>query len=161
MASDRPKKDEAPVHLEAGDGDRPVVIALETQDRLLRTCQWAVEACKLGLGRETLLRELDSLVHYLRKWAKANSAMISDCFATPREEQIGIYVIPKTAKYDFDLSDKLTKLDLELSEKFRTVPCDVLQVPPLEAERISFLKDKGLMIPLHGDEIGTPETVGA
>lgn len=161
LMADLMRNDEGAVQLDLADGDRPVTISLENQDRILRTCQWAVEACKLGLGRDVVLRELGSLCLHIKKWAETNSSSITRCFASPRDNQVGIYVVPRSGRFDFGLSDRLTELDLELATKFQMVPCDVLQVPERDTDTMEFLRQSSLMISIYGDETTTPRTMAA
>jgi len=146
------------VHLEP-DGDRPFVFSTETKDRFLRTCEWAVEVCQLGIGRDVWFRELQALFGHVNAWATANAKFVRACFAAPRDDQIAIYVIPQAGRFDFKLSDLMTVLDFELSEKFQACPCDVLQVSPTFLEGVDGQPEDRRPVQVYGNEVTTQRPV--
>ncbi len=84
---------------------------------------------EFGLSRDVRLRELHAMLSHVRRWAARHSTRVRRCLAVQRDDQIAVFVVPRSGRYDFDLSDLLTGLDLELAEQFRACPCDVLQMP--------------------------------
>lgn len=118
------------LHIDAKrEGDRPVVLTTEDEDRFVKSCRWVVEQSRLGDSRQALIDELNALFAHVREWAAHKADRIRACFAAPRDDQIAVFVIPRSERYDFDLADELTRLDFELAEKFQLCACDVLEIP--------------------------------
>jgi hypothetical protein len=140
-----------PLHMDARqEGDRLVVLTPDDEDRFVRSCKWVVEASQLGLSRDVWLRELYGLLSHVQQWAETLADRVKACLAMERDDQIAIFVVPIAGRYDFELSELLTALDLELAEKFRTCPCDVLQMPDKPLDEIEELSGKGLAILIYG-----------
>ncbi len=141
-----------PLHLDAKqDADRVVVLTPEDEDRFVRSCAWVVEATKLGISRDVWLRELHGLLSHVRAWAQKHSRLVKRAYATHRDAQVAIYVVPQAGRFDFDLSEKVTELDLEVAEKFQACPCDVLQMPDKPLAELEQLTGNHLAILIYGD----------
>jgi hypothetical protein len=141
------------IHIDAkSDGDRLVVLTPENEDRFVKSCQWVVEASKLRISRDVWLRELHHLLTHVHEWAQQHAARIKACMAAQRDDQIAIYVVPSAGVYDFDLSDEITRLDLELAEKFQACQCDVLQVPESTRNELYDSTGKRLVIHIYGEQ---------
>lgn len=135
-------------HLEA---DRPVTLTEGGQDRFTRTTKWVVDASKLGISVETWRRELFELLMTVEKWLKNHESEVLICYAAERDNQIGIYFVPTLGRYDFELSNLLTKLDIELAEKHQKCQCDLFQQPESDAkERLIALGSEAVL--LHGED---------
>ena len=149
------------LHVDAlQEADRPVVITPDDEDRFVKTCRWVVEASKLGLSRDVWLRELHSMFSRVQRFCDEHQRLVRFCFAYKRDDQIGIYFVPREGKYDFDLSERMTELDIELAEKHQACLCDVFQIPESSAaQRIVELRQEAVII--HGDITRTPGKVVA
>lgn len=160
MSEEKQHHPDEPIQIDAKhDGDRIVVLTSVTEDRFVKTCQWLVETTKLGISHDVWLRELHQLLTYVRHWAEARADRVRSCFAAQRDSEMAIYVVPRSNRFDFDLSDELTQLDLELAEKFQACPCDVLQIPDEARDRLEDLAGHRLAVHIYGDTIRTQRQV--
>jgi hypothetical protein len=146
-------KAQQPIQIDAvSDADRIVVLTPEDEDRFVRSCKWVAEASKLGLSREVWLRELHGLLSHVHEWATRHADRVKACIATQRDDQIAIFVVPAVDHYDFELSDLLTLLDVELAEKFRACPCDVMQSPAGALDDMEHLAPNYLAVFIYGQD---------
>lgn len=148
------------IHIDSDDEDRRVVVSTEKEDRFVMSCRRAAEACKLGNSRDVWLEELNSMLLYVREWARRNESLLEACYAAPREGQIVIFVVPRADHFDFDLSEKLTDLDLEVAEKFQACPCDLLQIPAKTPEALENFVNLKEAAHIYGDASRAPGKVG-
>lgn len=140
-----------PLHVDAKqDAERLVVLTPDDEDRFVRSCKWVVEASKLGISVDVWLRELHALLSHVSRWSEQHAAQVKACMAMQRDDQIAIFVIPTAAQYDFELSDLLTELDLELAEKFQACRCDVLQMPTKPFEELEDLSGNKSAVLIYG-----------
>jgi hypothetical protein len=148
----KPETEVSPaIHVDArAEGERLVVLTPEDEDRFVKSCKWVVKASKLGISRDVWLRELHGLLSHVRRWAGNHADRVKVCLAMQRDDQIAIFVVPQAGRYDFDLGDLLTDLDLELAEKFQACRCDVLQMPDKALDDIEDFTGNSLAILVYG-----------
>lgn len=142
-----------PIHVDARGSERLVVLTPEDEDRFVQTCQWVVEASKLGTSRDVMLREWYGLLSHVKKWAEQHASLLKQCLAMQRDDQIGIFVVPAKNQYDFELSDLLTELDLELAKQFQICRCDVFQMPEKPLDDLEHLTGSGQAILIYAEPI--------
>lgn len=133
MQSDDVKK--TPIKLDARERDRLVLFTSETEDRFLMSCREAVRAANIGASAVVIVDEIREFVNEVGEWVVAEGTRIAECYIAPREGQLVVFVVPKSHKYDFDLSDALTDLDLRITQKYR-IPCEVMQIPEDDLESV-------------------------
>lgn len=117
------------------DGDRPFVIHPDNDDLFMRTGRQVIQACQLGISIEVWLDELHSLLEAVGDWVTANQEHICECYAAPRGASIGLYFIPKSPSYDFDLADKLAPKNREWLKQFNVGMIEVHQIPEGQIDR--------------------------
>lgn len=120
-------------------GDR-VLVEPENGDRFIMTAEQAVEACKSAAGRagktrrssrgkdEVILRRFErDFIQPLRAWCESNAGRVSACYVPFPAGHVEVYVVGKSAKYDFDLGSDLSGLELQLFDRGWRV--NVVQLP--------------------------------
>ena len=88
------------------------------------------------------------LIAPLTRWCEQNAVAIQlVAVCVPASGQIIVYVARRSSSFDFGLSSEITRL--ELDELERSLPVDVIQVPPLnsEDEVRTFLRSYEAMVP--------------
>ena len=68
-------------------------------------------------------------------WAEKHAGQVSECFAVPCGLGLGVFVVPHSATFDFDLADDLADLNRELVQSFNVGTVEVHQVPAEELDR--------------------------
>jgi hypothetical protein len=89
------------------------------------------------------------LMPALRGWCDSHSERVRDCYVVPGTACINVFVVTAGARYDFDLSDAVADLEMELFEK--KWPADVLQIPDAGAESLQTFFDPERAIQVYGE----------
>jgi hypothetical protein len=90
--------------------------------------QMAKKYANEKIKAEKTVTERISLLSHVKKWLEQSNKARKG-IASYNGDQVVIHVVPIEQKYDFQLGDELTKLDLDLAEMFPLCNCEVLQVP--------------------------------
>ena len=70
---------------------------------------------------DIMKNEISNVIEYVRDWIrKQNSPEISKCYIALEDLFIVVYVLPTGRTWDPDLSDLLTKLDIEMARVFKS-----------------------------------------
>src|SRR5437588_8140304 len=104
--------------LKVRENESRVLLHPEDDDLFVRTGRQVIEACRLGIGIELWLSELDSMLQTVRDWAGKHASRIRTCFCAPRGSQIALYFSPALNRFDFDLADELANLNGKLVKDF-------------------------------------------
>jgi len=136
-----------PVRLDYFEKGRQVVIRPKDNDVFVRSVEQIVEACVIG--ERTLQRAFqfkrqleDGLFTKLAQWLTGNKHRVRKAFLAPHEGGLMFLVIKIGAKYDRDLEDSLTDLDIDVanSPEFDLLRLDVMCLPEVSTETaLSFL----------------------
>ena len=122
---------------EAADGDRKFLIHPEDDDIFMRTGKQVIEACRLGIGFEVWVDEVNSMIEYVRDWALQHSDKLAGCYISPRGSNVGLYFIPRSESFDFDLADLLAPLNRDLMKQFNVGMIEINQIPSGELDRFT------------------------
>lgn len=139
-----------PILLDFREGDRPVVVSPDDQDRFMITCEMAAQTCRQALKMQEWREQFYSLLASVHQWAKSRTGDIDGCYVSPIEGGLAVFVVPRTDRYDFELCDAPTDLDIALSQKYPLCRCDVLQIPGKDPERLRTFLDPQRAILIHG-----------
>lgn len=135
MSVKRKKTSEAIRIRAQGDGDRPVVLHPEDDDVFVRTGRQVIEACRLGISIEVWMHEFREMLGHVHRWAQQHGSRIRACYAAPRGASIGLYFVPRTETFDFDLAEELAPLNRDLVKAFNIGMIEVHQIPERERDR--------------------------
>ncbi len=74
--------------------------------------------------------------HVLR-WVKEEeqAGRIQDCYAVPRGVGIGLFFVPHSESFDFELADRLARLNAAWVRGFNVGPVEIHQLPEDELDR--------------------------
>lgn len=121
------------IQIDAGDDGSQVVFTPQDQDKFVLGCKDAIRCAQVGLGWNAIGDEIRALIEHVHQWFNKHSG-IAKCHVRPVDGRLVVYVVPKKGRFDLELSDQLTDLDLEISQRFQNVFCDVLQSPIVKDE---------------------------
>jgi len=142
-----------PIMLDFRDGNRPVVVAPEDQDRFIMTCEMAAQACRQAMKMQEWREQFYALLGAVHRWAQRNSPRIDACYVSPIEGGLAVFIVPKAQRYDFELSESLTDLDISLASDYPLCRCDVMQIPGADPNRLRTFLDPQKAILIHGQPI--------
>ena len=153
---DTDKTTETREHIwEATDGTNQYVLHPEGDELFTRTGRQVIEACRLNISIEVWLAEFVSMRERVAVWAKEHAAQVSECFAVPCGLGLGVFVVPQSAAFDFDLADKLADLNRELVQSFNVGTVEVHQVPAEELDRF-IIRDAAIQVYPHANSAHQP-----
>jgi len=140
---------EKQVHRLRHDSDDRVVVHPSDNDLHVMPAKEAVEAIQRSFsplnklmpfiesGMQTTGEQSVVLIERLQNWSKEHSDLISRADIRVRSYNDFLFVVmQKEVPYNFDLSDKLTDLDIEIANNsdFDWITLDVLAIPRCSAE---------------------------
>lgn len=153
------KTNQDAIRLSAAEAERQVIITPEDQDRFVLTCDQAIAACKIHSSRKVWFEELGRLFFHVNHWAIQHQDRVLACYAAPRGGQVVVFVIPKSDHFSFDLADLVVDLDIEITQKFQSIPAEVLQIPGASNSQFNSFVDPKIAKHLYGPDIVTQGAV--
>lgn len=126
---------------EAVDGERQFVLHPENDDLFVRTGRQVIEACRLGISVEVWFGECKDMFEHVSEWARGHAGQVIACYAVPRGTGIGLFLVPKSQSFNFDLADELADLNRELVQKFNVGTVEIHQVPGDELGRFLVIEE--------------------
>lgn len=92
--------------------------------------------------------QFERLLSVLRTWLLDRSETINGAHLTVRERDLLFVVVRKDARFNAELTDALTELDLSIANEpgFGLIDLEVLSVPPLSAESLRALLSFGTVL---------------
>ncbi len=129
------QKGQNAIHIDARDGERPVLLHPDNDDLFVRTGRQVIEACRLGISIELWLSEFNAMLEEARHWAEQRAAKVRACFCAPVNSRVVLYFVPNSKSFDFDLADGLAELNAELVKRFNVGMVEIHQVPWEELDR--------------------------
>ncbi len=119
------------------------VVVHSGDDVFLLTVQEAVNACGAWNKMAEFQLQMKALLDRLSKWIEENKGTVRDAyFSVKTGGGLFFMVVTSSKKFDPDLEDKLTELDIEVANKdeFNLLRLSVLAIPDSPPECVeSFL----------------------
>ena len=136
MATDNDKQTRSHVR-EDEDGERQFVLHPGNDELFMRTGKQVIEACRLNISIEVWRGEIHAMFDHVRRWVREQGleSRIVACYAVPRGAGTGLFFVPQSNGFDFDLADQLAKLNIQLMRGFNIGPVEVHQLPKDELDR--------------------------
>ena len=119
------------IQINADDAGSRVVFTPQDKDKFVLGCKDAIRYAQVGLGWNAISDELRGLFEHVRSWSQGQTD-IARCEVRPIDGRLIVYVVPKTGRFDLSLAERLTDLDLQISQQFQNLLCDVFQAPVIE-----------------------------
>lgn len=119
-----------------------VVITPQDEDRFALTIQSAVEACAIHVKREQLEVRFRILLNRLADWLRSRLDAIADALLTERDGMLLFLVVMKKKRFDSNLEEDLTRLELEIRDdpQLEDLPFTTMALPYVdEADLMSFV----------------------
>lgn len=125
------------IRLAAGD-DSPVFVSPQDKDNFITTASFAAQACK---SLQEVIEVYETFKRFWRAvhdWSEKHVENVRAAYiGTGDSGYLKVFVIVQGDKYRYDLEDALVDLRYDLHARFPHIPCDVLQLPDVAAERLS------------------------
>lgn len=128
------KKDYSHIY-ELGEERREFVLHPENNSNFVRTGRQIIEACQFDISISDWCEELKNMLEKVAIWSKKHADKVLACFATTYGAGIGLFFIPQSETFDFDLADELAQLTLILVRKFKVGMVESHQIPVSELDR--------------------------
>jgi hypothetical protein len=129
-----------------------VLVTDDNGDRWLTTVREAAQACRSALDQQEWKEQFQSFLGHIYEWSKKHADIVFAAYVGVSSEGLTGVIVTKGTEYRLDFDDEVTKLDIELAEKFPDCRADILQSPEGEPEgRIPYISlDRALQV--YGDE---------
>ena len=116
----------------AGD----VFVIPKDRDKFILTVEEAVRACRASAESIRFSDQFQSLLDKLAVWLHSHRERIKSAHLTIRESDILLLVMQRQTRFDQELVDALTELDLEIanSEAYDLIKLNTLSTPPVSTE---------------------------
>lgn len=147
-----------PIHLRYHD-DGQVVVTPEDQDRFVLASREAAMACQNQVAMSHFMEHFQKCVlAKLAGWCQSHSANVLACYIPfPFSGTCSkVFIVTNSAKFDFQLSDAIADLEVELDEA--RWPCDILQIGSGGPEQLQvfFDPEQSIQVFDNGDGGATP-----
>lgn len=128
-------------------GAAPVFTAPPRHDRP-RLEEVAARACRASKKMDEFEWQFEKLLSLLETWLREHSERINEAHLTVRERDLLFVVVRTDARFDAELTDALTELDILIADDPELVLIDleVLSVPPLSAESLRAVLSFGTVL---------------
>lgn len=125
---------------------QPTIVAARSEPNNLVDA--AARACRASGKTDEFATQFRSLVDALRHWLESHREKAGAAYLAVREEDLLFLVVQKNARFDADLSDSLTELDLAIANgpQFDLVDLEVLAVPPLSPDSLKSILSAGTIV---------------
>jgi hypothetical protein len=130
-----------------------LTLAPEERERFVKAFQQAIAGCQGAATLQWLINRFTTLfLQRLHAWCEKHPDQVEACYVLYpfSREFIKIFVVRKSAKFDFELSDSIA--DLEIVFENAGWPCDMLQVASGAPEELQafFNVNQSMQIYGHG-----------
>lgn len=104
------------------------VVAPADQERFARHGSWSGLLYPLDLAVERFRRQLvEEFLPAVRQWCEDHRDKVAACYVPLANNHLKVFVLRKSERYDFTLSDDVTDLEMRLFEMHW--PVEILQIP--------------------------------
>jgi hypothetical protein len=136
MTAEQDKQTNCERHIREGeDGDRQYVLHPDDNDLFVQTGRQVIDGCRLTISLDVWFLECDAMFNEVSEWAAKRSERILACYAVPRSMGMGLFFVPRSESFDFDLADQLAELNSNLVRTYNVGPVEILQIPANEKVR--------------------------
>lgn len=108
----------------------------------------AANACRASKKLDVFTAQFERLLNVLRNWLGEHRESIKAAHLTVRERDLLFVAVQKDARFNAELADLLTDLDISIAEapEFDLIDLEVLAVPPLSAESLRAVLSFGTLL---------------
>lgn len=157
MQTMSPTTSTGPIQLRYNGGQ--VVVTPEDKDRFVMGSQHAISACQGAVAFDRFVEQFkNDFLRPLYTWCCEHKDSIQACYVPLpfSSSPIKVFMVAKSAKFDFALSDAIADVELEFQED--RWPCDVLQISSGSPEELQVFFDpaQSLQVYGHGDSSSAP-----
>jgi hypothetical protein len=128
-----------------------VVITPQDNDKFVMASQRAVAACQGMYAFDRFIEQFKSVfLARLREWCEQHGEHVNACYVPyPFLSTLKVFIVARSPKYDFTLSDPIADLELELDRK--GWPSDIVQLSAGSVEDLYAFFDYPESIQVYGD----------
>lgn len=150
-----------PIHVRYDGGQ--VVVCPEDEDRFVMASGHVVSACQCMIAANRVLDQFkEDFLPHLHNWCAARASQVRACYVPFLSSGVcmKVFVVARSEVFDFDLSDAIAELEMELHRK--KWPCDILQVSAgsLEELQAFFNPEQSIQVFGDGDSDAAPREGG-
>ena len=127
--------------------DKQVVVHPDDDDLFVVAGKNLIRSCRLQSSIELWLKELELAKNYIRSWCQVRRDKVIAAYLVPRPTRLSLFLVQQSDAYDFDLSDDVTDLDLDLNKDYNLGNVEPFQIPAAEVLRFVDLQQADQ---LHG-----------
>ncbi len=120
-----------PLQLTYRGGPDRVVITPADEDRFVLSREEAIRACQAYAEKQRFASQFHLLLKTLARWLSEHEDQVKQAFLTERDKGLLFLVVQREPRYDEQLENDLTELDLQIAQDtdLRLIPLSVLAVP--------------------------------
>lgn len=124
----------------------PIVLAGRGEQQRLAAA--AARACRASQKAEFFNNQFQRLLSTLRDWLDGHRTKVRAAYLTVRDRDLLFLCVQKEARFDPELTDSLTELDLHIANdpEFELIDLEVMAVPPLSAESLQAVLASGTVV---------------
>ena len=131
-----------------------VLVTPEDEDRFVMASRQAISACQSAVLVDRMIGQFRSqFLGKLHQWCMGQQHCVRACYVPypPRSSAIKVFMLTKAKTFDFELSDAISDLEVELDAE--GWPTDILQIAGGSPEEIQSFFDPAQSIQVfdHGN----------
>ena len=147
----RAGKGTEPIRLHFRDLDTRIVVTPDDNDRFVTTSSEAAQACKMAQDALRWNQEFEALLKHIHDWCAKHEERIANAFLSFSSDGLKLFLLTRGSKYRFDFDDAVSDFDIELDEKFKNCPSEIMQLPETPVESLTSFFDPAKAFQLHGE----------
>jgi hypothetical protein len=119
----------------------------EDQDRVVNEAQRALLASQNGLAAERFWRQfVDEFLTPIHQWCHEHHDRVEACYVPFPKDHLRVFVVRRSQRYDFTLSEGLSGMEMDLFEK--GWESEINQIP---RGRLEMFFDPAASIQIYGN----------
>jgi hypothetical protein len=143
----RPVEYSGHIH-ENADGERLFALHPENDEAFTRSGRQVIDGCRLNISLEVWFEECNTMLGRVHEWTRQRHGSILACYAVPRGSGIGLFFVPCSKTFDFDLADQLAGLAMDLTRDFYNLGMvEAHQIPASEVDHFVVLEHAAKVYP--------------
>ncbi len=133
------------IELLSKDGEKPVWLELEKDDRRIHSVAEVLAATKMGLDIQEVAKELAELLEYLAGWLKKHVAKVRKAILTVGDGGLLLLIVRNQIKFDNDFEDEVVELDWGIANdsRFQSLPLSAIPLPKCSDDDAMSFADPG------------------
>lgn len=146
-----------PLRLDFRQVSRLEIVAGDAaDDRYRTTLEEMAEACRQHEDFSTWRVQFEEFLRDLYQWCSEREDLIDGCFLALGEGGLKAFITTTGTKYDFDLGDRITDLELKLLRVYPMCPVEILQMPAASPDALQSFFSPEASLQIYGKRDAAP-----